>query len=86
MSGWRRERVAHEAVQVVVVAVGVDEVDLATAGRRARCVARKPISRSSSPRNDPSPRVTSTLPGASPSHWSIRYAAVAPAARLSMPT
>ena len=31
MSGWARQRVAHEAVQVVVVAVGVDEVDLAPA-------------------------------------------------------
>ena len=53
---------------------------------RLLMVARNPISRSSSPRKTLRLSAISTSPGPSPRSRSIRYAAVDPAARLSMPT
>ena len=55
-------------------------------GASSRKVARNPTSRSSSPRKVALLRVTSTPPGSAPDHCVTRYAAVAPAARLSTPT
>jgi nucleoid-associated protein YgaU len=80
------ERVSGGGEQrgVETVRVG-DLVNRPSRGQAPQC-RRNPISRSSSPRNTLRLTVTRTVPGPCAVTAASRYAAVAPAARLSIPT